>query len=237
VYQWRKEPFREEFGMHWRPLAFALVLAHLALMVVAAPVALAGGWAVTTLDTVPQALKAGEAYPIGYTIRQHGQMPFVGADSAIVIRDPRTGASQRFVGEADGQPGHYVAQVRFPEPGEWEWSADQKPFQSQPLGAITVLPLVAPSVPLAQPLSPVAEPAVEVAEPAVEVAEPATGSVGVPVLVVASPEPVLLEPAVVDTTWYAPIRIGLPFATLVAIGVFGWRLVSLVRPARQPTRG
>jgi len=112
-------------------------LACLALTLFAAPAALAGGWAVTTLDALPSPLHAGETYPVGYTIRQHGQTPYVGANSAIELRSP-SGELSRFKGVPAGAAGHYIAEVRFDAPGEWQWSVDQSPFEPQPLGTIGI---------------------------------------------------------------------------------------------------
>jgi hypothetical protein len=119
--------------------ALTVALACVGLAVVWMPSALAGGWAVTTLDPLPSELQAGQTYPIGYVIRQHGQTPFIGAHTAIEIRSSDAQVPSRFVGIADGVPGHYVAQVTFPSAGEWRWDVDQTPFESQALGTITVL--------------------------------------------------------------------------------------------------
>jgi hypothetical protein len=116
-------------------LAFACV----GLALVGVSSAFAGGWAVTTLDPLPNELRAGQTYAIGYTIRQHGQTPFASAQTAIEIRSSRSQAPQRFRAVPDGPPGHYVAQVTFPTAGEWQWDVDQTPFAPQALGTITVL--------------------------------------------------------------------------------------------------
>jgi hypothetical protein len=100
---------------------------------------LAGGWAVTTLDPLPSEFRAGQPYPVGYVIRQHGQTPFTGAQTAIEIRTSEREVPRRFAGVPDGPPGHYVAQVTFPSGGEWRWDVDQTPFAPQALGTITVL--------------------------------------------------------------------------------------------------
>jgi Kef-type K+ transport system membrane component KefB len=102
----------------------------------------AGGWAVTTLDAVPSEFNAGESYRIGYTIRQHGETPFVGATTAIEVRSGN-GPWQRFTAQPDGTRGHYVADVIFPDAGEWQWRVDQSPFAPQALGSVTV---VAPAI-------------------------------------------------------------------------------------------
>ena len=116
-------------------LAFACV----GLALVGVSSAFAGGWAVTTLDPLPNELRAGQTYAIGYMIRQHGQTPFASAQTAIEIRSSRSQAPQRFRAVPDGPPGHYVAQVTFPTAGEWQWDVDQTPFAPQALGTITVL--------------------------------------------------------------------------------------------------
>src|SRR5919197_1411768 len=82
--------------------------------------ALAGGWAVTTLDALPQQMQAGQTNRIGFMMRQHGVQPIT------------------FGTIAEGGPGHYVAEVTFPHDGEWVWYVDQAPFQPQTLGAITI---------------------------------------------------------------------------------------------------
>jgi hypothetical protein len=101
--------------------------------------ALAGGWAVTTLDPLPQTLHAGQTYRIGYVIRQHGVTPVTQGHPRIVIT--RAGEQLSFAGLAQGAPGHYVSEVTFPSSAAWTWSVDQDPFpEPQKLGAISVQP-------------------------------------------------------------------------------------------------
>jgi hypothetical protein len=121
-------------------LVIGLVLACVGLALVWTPSVFAGGWAVTTLDPLPNELRAGETYAIGYMIRQHGQTPFTSAQTAIEIRSSGSQVPQRFRAVADGAPGHYIAQVTFPTAGEWQWDVDQTPFAPQALGTITILP-------------------------------------------------------------------------------------------------
>jgi hypothetical protein len=111
--------------------------AALLLLAWAAAPALAGGWAVTTLDAVPADLQAGQTYRIGYTIRQHGQRPFAGAATSIRITDA-DGRTTVFKARPEGEVGHYVAEVRFPTAGVWQWDVDQDPFAPQALGTVRV---------------------------------------------------------------------------------------------------
>jgi hypothetical protein len=126
--------------MWWYRLAAGVAGATIALLALAGP-ALAGGWAVATIDTLPEGgLQAGQTYRLGYTIRQHGQTPFDGAKTAITAVAPSTRERHVFPGAPDGRPGHYVAEVTFPSEGEWSWEVSQQPFAMQTLGTITIAP-------------------------------------------------------------------------------------------------
>jgi len=128
-----------------RPL-LALTAALLLLVWAAVPT-LAGGWAITTLDAVPNDFEAGQSYSIGYTIRQHGVHPYPDAATSIRIADA-DGRTELFRARPEGEPGHYVAEVRFPAAGVWQWEVDQSPFAPQPLGTVQVAPASAPAAPL-----------------------------------------------------------------------------------------
>ena len=115
--------------------------AAILLLGLSAPAA-AGGWAVTTLDTVPDSFEAGRSYDIGYTIRQHGVTPVDLASTGIRITSVDSGKAITFDGRRDGPVGHYVAKVSFPAAGGWTWEALQDWFGPQALGKLQV---VAPS--------------------------------------------------------------------------------------------
>ena len=115
-----------------------VTLAAALLIALAAPAA-AGGWAVTTLDTVPDRFEAGRAYDIGYTIRQHGVTPVDLASTGIRITSTDSGKQITFDGRRDGAIGHYVARVSFPAAGGWKWEALQDWFGPQPLGQLEVV--------------------------------------------------------------------------------------------------
>ncbi len=155
--------------------------------------ALAGGWAVATLDTLPSGgFQAGQTYRLGYTIRQHGQTPFAGAKTAIRIRSSADGADHTFAAVPEGAVGHYVAEVRFPAAGEWSWEVIQGPFEPQTLGMISVGPAPAPGGESALPN--------------------------------------VAERGQADLT---ALRIALPLATVLAIGLFAHRLVMVARSSRR----
>ena len=111
-------------------LALAIVVAGLAAF--AGPAA-AGGWAVTTLDSLPGAIEPGHATPIGYTIRQHGVTPVSMDDTALLVA-LADGTTARFPGRPDGPKGHHVAQVTIPDAGRFVLQVDQGFFGVQDLG-------------------------------------------------------------------------------------------------------
>ncbi len=119
-------------------LWLSMTLAAVGLVALSGP-ALAGGFAVTTLDQLPTTLRANESFPLGYTIRQHGVTPLPNVATRIVAQHPATGESIGFVGRPAGEPGHYVAEVRFPAEGVWLWQVEQGPFAPQQLGSVSVV--------------------------------------------------------------------------------------------------
>lgn len=100
--------------------------------------AFAGGWAVTTLDSIPDRFDAGQTYSIGYTIRQHGVTPITVDRTEIRITHGDSGKSLAFPGAPEGPVGHYVAKLTIPAAGSWTWEVTQGPFAAQPLGTLTV---------------------------------------------------------------------------------------------------
>lgn len=133
-----------------------ILVATLALMLALGTTAVAGGWAVTTLDTLPPDIGAGQTYTIGWTIRQHGITPVdvdrMGGTTEIIATSPDGSRTVSFAGLRDGDTGHYAAKVTFPSDGTWTWKVTQGPFQAQSLGTVVVSPAssLAGNVPAAQ---------------------------------------------------------------------------------------
>jgi hypothetical protein len=111
----------------------ALAAAALALSTPAA----AGGWAVTSLDPMVAAPVEDEDVEVGFTIRQHGRTPVTVDDVAIVVTDAN-GGTTRFPAAPDGPVGHYLATIRLPAAGAYEWSVEQGWFGPQDLGTLDV---------------------------------------------------------------------------------------------------
>jgi hypothetical protein len=188
----------------WRGLVLSIAMAAMAALMLGAP-ALAGGWAITTIDSLPPGeFQAGETYRLGYMIRQHGRTPYAGAEPAIRIRSD-SGETYVFPGAPEGAPGHYISEVRFPGGGEWTWEVDQSPFGPQKLGTVTVLPAAA------------------------TVGAPARAAiVGEPATQAAMPEALHTDGPL------AGLPVALLLAAILAIGLVAWRLVTLMRRAHVP---
>ncbi len=107
----------------------------LVLLLLLAPAALAGGWAVSTIDPMATPT-AGVPTDVGFTIRQHGMTPVDLADVAIAVTGP-SGETNVYPAQRDGAVGHYVATVTF-EKGQSTWEVRQGFFEPQDLGTITV---------------------------------------------------------------------------------------------------
>lgn len=120
-----------------RSLVLGLAVA-ITLTLAVAGTSSAGGWAITTFDSLPSEIKAGETYVFGFIIRQHGDKPHPGLSPKITFTSA-AGETVVFRGRDQGAPGHYAAEVRLPSPGEWTWEIEQDWFGVQPLGTLRVL--------------------------------------------------------------------------------------------------
>jgi mono/diheme cytochrome c family protein len=105
---------------------------------VAATTISAGGWAVITVDALPEYIRAGEPFTLAYTVRQHGARLVGGLHGRV---EARAGMLQVV---ADARPGkhegHYVAMLSVPKPGDWSLTI-QSGFGGH--GTLALLPLSA----------------------------------------------------------------------------------------------
>lgn len=129
-----------------RRWTLALILALLAVL--ALPLAAsAGGWAVVTLDALPQGPRAGQTLTLGFVVRQHGVTPIsapYGAGSTmqprLTARNQSTGETLQAIARQEGAVGHFTVDVTFPSAGAWDWEIAPEPFAATKLGTLTVLP-------------------------------------------------------------------------------------------------
>jgi cytochrome c2 len=118
-------------------IRFAVGIALLLALVWVIP-AWAGGWAVITLDKLPGEVAAGEPVTIGFTVRQHGRTLMSGLTPTVTARLPGTSKAVVVDADAEGDVGHYTAQLTLPEPGAWDWSI-QAFTMDQPMPPLTVI--------------------------------------------------------------------------------------------------
>lgn len=110
-------------------------LAAASLMVALASPALAGGWAVTTVDSMPAEFEAGTTYTIDYTVRAHGQTPVDAGASHLTFQQKGTKPlhfDAVYLGD-----GKYRTEVTLPNEGTWAWEATHA-YGPQELGTIEV---------------------------------------------------------------------------------------------------
>jgi hypothetical protein len=108
--------------------------------------ALAGGWSMVVADPLPPDITADADTTIGFTVLQHGRVPLSGQTPKIeAIHE--SGERVTATATGVGAPGHYVATLRFSQPGAWSWSVDvfEGPHMMAPITVKEVGAASAPS--------------------------------------------------------------------------------------------
>jgi hypothetical protein len=111
-------------------------LAAAALAVATASTALAGGWAVTSVDSMPDRFEAESTHTIEYTVLAHGKTPVDAGASHVMVRNSKAGESLRFGAVYLGD-GRYRVEMTLPVEGTWQWEVTHA-YGPQSLGAIEV---------------------------------------------------------------------------------------------------
>jgi plastocyanin len=119
-----------------RSVVFMLTMGLLVLL--SAPV-LAGGWAVVHLDEPPGDVLAGEPMKIGFMVLQHDVSPISEVTPVVTARHQETGEEITFTAEQEGPVGHFVAEVVFPEAGDWKWEIVPAPFAGTTFETLAVV--------------------------------------------------------------------------------------------------
>jgi mono/diheme cytochrome c family protein len=111
----------------------------------------AGGWAVVTLDTLPDSLVVGKPTALGFVVRQHGMTPVGGLRPVVeaVLGGDRVTAAA----EPGDRPGHYLATLTVPRAGDWVITVNSGFGQSR----LTLLPTRAVAAAQGAPDLPAAE--------------------------------------------------------------------------------
>jgi mono/diheme cytochrome c family protein len=95
----------------------SLQLALLVALLVPVAAFTFGGWAVVTVDDLPDYVVAGKPVDLPFTVRQHGVTLLGDLTPTVTLR---SGSSESMVrAHASGTKGRYVATVTAPAAGDW----------------------------------------------------------------------------------------------------------------------
>ena len=115
-----------------------LLLGLLAAVALAlAGTAAAGGWATVGLAPPPDDIAAGSNWDARMTILQHGRTPLDNVQPTLTIRGDG-GKTATFPAKPTGEPGVYVAAVKFPSAGSWSYRVDDGFSQTHDFAAVSV---------------------------------------------------------------------------------------------------
>lgn len=108
----------------------------------------AGGWAVITLDDLPEYAEAQKPLELTYTVRQHGHNPLLDLRGRIEATSGRLSTTGTV---STASTGRYVARITLPAAGEWSITLRSGFGASD----VTLLPLtvVQPGASLTTPLA------------------------------------------------------------------------------------
>jgi hypothetical protein len=164
---------------------FGLVAAIMVMLALVTP-ALAGGWAVVTVDALPREVRASAGFQLGFTVLQHGKTPtskdlngdplkpVLTAFKQVGAAGTSPNADEGIRAEArqEGTAGHFVVDLTFPSDGVWEWQIALPTFYVQDSPGGSNAAILAPLTVLPAAPAPAAKPAVAVQPAAASAAEP-----------------------------------------------------------------
>jgi hypothetical protein len=100
--------------------------------------AMAGGWATTLLDPLPDRVEAGHSYTIGFWILQHGSHVSAYPLSSPGLMFDDGNRTLVFKGVPLPEGGHYATAIVLPYDGNWAVVGTQAPFQDYRVGVLSV---------------------------------------------------------------------------------------------------
>jgi cytochrome c2/uncharacterized membrane protein len=128
------------------------IIAFVAIVLIALTLsipALAGGWAVITLERLPSDVVAGKPYTVRFAVRQHGKTLMSDLTPAISAQNADNGDAFSIDAlPVNGYPGRYEAILTFPSAGTWEWAIQAFSMdQLMPDLVVSASPLVSNALP------------------------------------------------------------------------------------------
>jgi hypothetical protein len=98
------------------------LLLALAIAAIAAPSAVAGGWATVGLSSLPPSgLESNQAWPVDITVLQHGLTPLESLAPIVRVRDSGGNIARSFTATPTDRSGVYHAEVTFPSKGTYSY--------------------------------------------------------------------------------------------------------------------
>ena len=100
----------------------AAVASAMAMLLILAVPAMAGGWADIVADGQTTTPRAGTPVEIGFRVMQHGVTPAPWETATVHFANVNTGATFDVIARNDDPNGHFVATAKMPEAGFWTWN-------------------------------------------------------------------------------------------------------------------
>jgi hypothetical protein len=101
--------------MNRRSVRFMFPLVAVFALVTAA---YAGGWAIITVNYLPDYAVAGQPLTVTFSVRQHGKTLLSELHPRMEVTDPDRHTT-KVAAMRTAAPGEYSARLTFPEPGDW----------------------------------------------------------------------------------------------------------------------
>jgi hypothetical protein len=114
-----------------------LCVLTLALALVAAPAAGAGGFATVGLSSLPAGTAAGETWTVDLKVLAHGRTPVDGIAPLVRITGG-DGQTREFAARPTGETGVYRADVVFPREGTWRYEVWDGYTQTHTFKAVAI---------------------------------------------------------------------------------------------------
>ena len=113
-------------------------LATIAIALLSGVAAYYGGWAIVTVENLPDQLVAGQPYNMTFSIRQHGEELLTDLSPYVELRSGKSEMVARAV--ATNRAGYYTATLNVPKAGEWnatiETSFGKSKLKLLPIAAV-----------------------------------------------------------------------------------------------------
>ncbi|HEY9225700.1 MAG TPA: cytochrome c [Gemmatimonadaceae bacterium] len=127
-----------------------LPIAALTLVALAGSAYTLGGWAVVTVEDLPEYATAGKPIEIVFSVRQHGMQLLDALHPTVLAKDAKSDVQAAAI--PAGSSGRYSATLVVPRPGSWTITINSG-FMNHKV-SLAAIPAVAPGAPAPAPAAP-----------------------------------------------------------------------------------